>query len=294
MTVKITVDPIVYIGGPHLVPLDFFGGTHGHFLEYVINSYIFRGPRIDNLFTPLGTAHNASVDAEYRINRRVSAAHYSEMSLPWPSLDPEKVIRITVAGFKGHVCYQINLSSRAGDITISEKELAIPEEARTVPSRLRNQYYCKFASLELDAEIPSNWRRDSTGQLFEFPMTACYDLLEFLSTLRNLATFLNHTFNPDTTLVALWQQFIDKNQGLQSWYRCINMLDKVSNNQDFNVELSIHEQGLLNLMLTNSFGVCDGPLFDNDQYPTNAQEIWSHIKHYIDTFDNRFSNCNKV
>lgn len=271
-----------------LVPLDFFAGTHGHFLEYVINSYIFRGPRVDNLFTPLGTSHNAMLNDAYRSNRQVGAGHYSEMNLTWPTVDPEKIIRITVEGFKGHACYLINLSSRAGDIEISEKELEIPEEARTVPSSLRNQYYCKFASLDLAAEIPNNWRTDATGQIFEFPMTAFYNLLEFLSTLRNLAAFLNHTFNPDTTLVALWQQFIDKNQGLQSWNRCIDLLEKVSNNRDFAVKLSIHEQGLLNLMLTNSFGICDGSLFDNDQYPDSTGEIWRQIKLFIDTFDQRF------
>ena len=277
-----------------LIPLDFFGGTHGHFLEYVINSYIFRGPRVDNLFTPLGTSHNASANDDYRSNRRVGAAHYSEMNMPWPTEDPEKLIRISVSGFKGHVCYQINLSSRAGDVELSKKELEIAEDVRTVPAKLRNQYYSKFNTFDLYAEIPSNWRSDTTGQLFDFPMTACYNWFEFLTTLRKLAAFLSHTFNPDPTLAALWQQFINKNQGLQSWYRCKNLLDKVSNNQDYNVELSIHEQGLLNLMLTDSFGICDGPLFDNDQYPTNTQEIWSHVKHYIDTFDNRFSKHNKV
>jgi hypothetical protein len=30
--------------------LDFFSGSHGHFLEYVINTWLFKGPCVDNIF----------------------------------------------------------------------------------------------------------------------------------------------------------------------------------------------------------------------------------------------------
>jgi hypothetical protein len=38
--------------------IDFHGATHGHFLEYIINTWIYQGSRVDNVFTELGTCHN--------------------------------------------------------------------------------------------------------------------------------------------------------------------------------------------------------------------------------------------
>jgi hypothetical protein len=53
-------------------------------------------------------------------------------------------------------------------------------------------------------------------------------------------------------------------------------------------KLNIEEQAMLNQLLSQSIGIFDGPLFENDLYPTNTLEIWNCIKHHIDTFDTRF------
>ena len=39
--------------------LDFWDGPHGHFLEYVINCWIFDCPRVPNLFTHTRACHGA-------------------------------------------------------------------------------------------------------------------------------------------------------------------------------------------------------------------------------------------
>jgi hypothetical protein len=64
-----------------MIAIDFYSGSHGHFLEYVINTYIFKGSKIKNIFTDLGTSHLIRDDISYMDQRMVEARHYSEFNL---------------------------------------------------------------------------------------------------------------------------------------------------------------------------------------------------------------------
>ena len=114
-----------------MIALDFFSGSHGHFLEYLINTYIFKGPRVPDVLTKLGTSHNIRNNADYMNCRIVEARHYSEFSLT--SDIPEKLIRISVNTELESACYQINVFCRAGDIPTENKLLQIPAEILASP-----------------------------------------------------------------------------------------------------------------------------------------------------------------
>lgn len=272
-----------------MILLDFYSGSHGHFLEYVINTYIFKGPQISDVFTSSGTSHNIISNPVYIKAKKLHAGHFTEKGNDHriATNNPTHVVRVTISDFKSIVCYQLNVANRVGDISAIEKEKSVPEIVRANDSMLRNDYYSKLQNPEYGCPLPANWIYQDLPAI-EFPMSACYDQLEFYTELLNLSKFLNHSFNPDESLQLLWQQFIDKNHGVNSWNRCHALLPYIASGRSYTFQLSIQEQALLNLMLTRSFNVYDGVLFENNTYPTNTKDIWDAIKHHITTFDLRF------
>ena len=87
--------------------LDFFSGSHGHFLEYVINTWLFKGPRVNNIFNALGASHRIRSNSKYMVDRVVTAKHYSEFNIN--NDIPDQVIRISISHDYAKWIYQINI-----------------------------------------------------------------------------------------------------------------------------------------------------------------------------------------
>jgi hypothetical protein len=267
-----------------MIVLDFFSGAHGHFLEYLINTYIFRGPRVDPVLTELGTCHNIRNHSDYMQSRHIFAGHYTEFNVSPTSL-PEKVVRISVSTDIEQVCYQLNVFCRAGDIPAKNKLLAIPDDARSTPSKLRNNFYSKLTTHGYGQSTDWRWNE---CDVFVFPMGALYDIYQLYQTLYKLAAFLEHSFNPDASLNELWKKFMLKNHGWNHWINANNTLEKILSNSSTTVDLDIWGQAVLNYLISNAVGMYDGPLHDNDQYPTSTAEIYQLIQTHNEMFDRRF------
>ena len=267
-----------------MIYLDFFSGSHGHFLEYLINTYIFKGPKVDSIFTESGASHGIRQDLTYMSQRVVHAGHYTEFNIPdMPT--PEKIIRIFVSSQIEKSIYQINIMHRAGDIPIEKKMQSIPESIRNNPNQLRQNYFSKLN--DNGYPLPNNWRWNDLPS-YEFPMCSLFNLCDFYIELKKLAQFLEYSFNPDDSLTKIWQEFMLKNQGWQCWHTSQQLLIKILNNKNFEFEADLWTQSLLNYLLAQSIGICDGALFDSDNYPTNTNQIYQIIQQYICDFDNRF------
>lgn len=275
-----------------MILLDFFSGSHGHFLEYVINTWLFKGPRVDNIFTDLGSSHRKWHDYEYMTHRVVYANHYSEFLEAGifggeaKKSPPNKVIRISINNDWTNWIYQINVSARAGDIPHEKKIESIPHSVKTMPSEFRNQWYSKFNSSD-GYHLPGNWRWPEISA-FDFPMESLFDLVYFYNMLHDLAVFLETTFVPDQALGKLFEDFLLKNQGWQCYKKCKQLVDDSfkGNNTDFTSDnLS---QALINSLLSKSVGIYDGQLFDSTNYPTNTAQVWDIIDLHLKTFDSRF------
>jgi hypothetical protein len=268
-----------------MILLDFYSGSHGHFLEYVINTYIYRGPKVDQIFTELGTCHGIREDSAYQQNRVVVAAHYSEFQRPVAST-PGRVIRITSNSEMENICYQLNVLCRAGDIPEDKKSQEISNDVRNSPAQFRMDYYSKFSFNECGYPRPGQWRWDHVDH-YEFPLSSLYNLLDFYNELQNLSKFLNYSFTPDPSLMHLWKTFCDKNHGLQAWKKCNQILQQVLANETVDIDITPAEQAILNWMLTRVVNIRDGALFDSI-YPTNTADIWKCVEQHLSTFDKRF------
>ena len=266
--------------------LDYYSGSHGNFLEYLVNRFIFKVPRVENIFTKLGTCDILRQIPEYGHARMLQSEHYSEFGHPTPDVI-KKVVRIVVAGYQEKICYQINVDCRAGDIPAEKKALAMPDELKKSSSQLRQTYYAKLKFEENGYCFPGSWL-DLGHDVYNFPMGDLYNFQKLLIQLNKLSNFLECTFNPGPELAKVWQQFIDRNHGLQAWQKVETILFHTMSNHDWEFVATPWEQALINLQLSEIVNIADGPLFDNDLYPTNTQQIWKCVQQSMHEFDNRF------
>ena len=253
----------------------------------MINCWIFNCSRTDNLFTHTGACHGAKEDEKYKKESLIRCGHLSQDDLEINQL-PEKIIRISVDDFVGFCCYQINVICRAGDIPKKVKEIStVSQDILNSPAMLRMDYFSKFSSKEFAYELPTHWKFQDIASL-EINMSCLYDFFSFLETLKKIADFLEHKFSPDQELFYLWEEFMNRNQGWQSWILCNDLVKDTMANRDRVIELEIEQQALLNLLLSKSIGIFDGDLFDRPDYPSNTKEIYGLIKKHLDIFDSKF------
>lgn len=268
-----------------MIALDFFSGSHGHFLEYVVNTWIFKGPRVSNIFTDLGTCHMIRKDTAYTQDKRVHAGHYTEFSKE--TSNPTKVIRIQIDDTWVNWIYQINVMARAGDIPLEKKLTSINADIKSSPNKLRNQWYAKFNSQDHGYTLPTTWRWPSVPA-FDFAMQSLFDPLDFYNKLYTLSEFLEMTFVPDPELYDLIQKFLELNQGWQYYKKSQQIVCAALSGKNVVFDSDEISQALINSILTKSVGIFDGKIFTDDAYPTTTAEIWNIVRHHQDTFDSRF------
>lgn len=267
------------------VLIDFAGAAHGHFLEYVINSWIGQRFRVEKIFTELGTCHLPEKNINYVSNRMVVCGHFSEHNKNVPA--PDKLIRITVDSEKALWVYRLNLLYRPGDIGLDKNIEQMNLQSKDSTVDMRQNVYAKLVDLESAAQHNFEWKWVN-APCYEFPMCSMFDQAKFYQSLTNCAKFLNQRFIPDLELAKVWHEFIELNQGYQIYKKSKFIVENALSQQMYQFETTPIEQGAVNAMLTNILGICDGPLFEHETYPNNTIDVWEAIDKYLKDFDNRF------
>jgi hypothetical protein len=268
-----------------MIYLDFFSGSHGHFLEYVINTWLFKGPRVQNIFTNQGACHGIRNDRAYMQHRVVQSAHYSEFGIELKN--PSKLVRISINQNWTNWIYQINVVARAGDIPLEKKITQVPESVRSVASEFRNDWYAKFNLINNGYNRPGNWTRPDIPA-FDFSMESLFDPVCFYTELYRLAAFLETTFVPDQELSTLLEEFLNQNQGWQYYTKSKQLATAAFAGKKIEFTSDEILQALINSVLSSAVGVFDGELFDSNSYPSDTQELSKLITHHLQTFDLRF------
>lgn len=265
--------------------LDFAGAAHGHFLEYVINSWIGQRVRLPRIFTKLGTCHLPAKNTEYKNNRMIVCGHYSEHNIKVDA--PDKVIRIIVESELEFYIYRLNLLFRPGDIGLEKSINNMNLSAHDSTLELRKNVYAKLIDPYIAFNHNIEWKWETVPQ-FEFPMESLFDQITFYSTLTECAKFLNHRFIPDVDLFQKWNKFMELNQGYQIYSKSKKIVENVLNQNFLAIDTTAIEQACVNTMLTKVLGIYDGPLFEHETYPDTTLGIWQHVRQYLEDFDKRF------
>lgn len=260
------------------IKIDFHGSTHGHFLEYVANVYIMQtSPSMSSIFRPpTFSAHNA--DSNYLENRIIKCGHYSA----WDKIQADDtIIRISVPKNDNMFFVGItNLMSKAGDIGFEKQLLKIPESVRSNPAQHRENWYSKFNEKHLYADFYSDFV-DASNSAFEFPFESFFSFKDFCIALEQLSVFLNQSFFPDQSLCNLWTEFIQLNQGWQSYIKCNDLIEKCFSNQDQLIDCTVIEQGWINYNLSKMCRLYQGPMFDDPVYPKNTSVVYQSIQQHL-------------
>jgi hypothetical protein len=266
--------------------IDFHGASHGHFLEYLINTWIYNGPRVPRVFTDLGTSHMPRLDPDYRDGCMIKCNHYTELNIE--NSVPEKIVRISIDDQPSQWIHMVNVMYRVGDVSLEKSYTRIPSEVVKSPSSLRTNWFSKLTDAENTYKIDYEWRWPESDA-FYFPMHHLYDLTALYQTMNQCAAFLEQKFTPDQEFCKVWKEFVEFNQGLQCYQRSKKIVEMAFENKDFEFEAIEPEQALINVLLATTVNMHDGTLFTDDQYPTNTKQLWTIIKTHLDEFDNKFN-----
>jgi hypothetical protein len=298
-----------------MVRIDFFGGSYGHYLEYLINRYIFNISSAKE-FTPFdknGASHIKS--EEYRKQRKVIADHYSFDFSEEKVNQNDEVIQVLVhEDSYYHVYY--NLEVRAGivdgtlcmDLFTPEKDclaklghliehsptLTKPKFAglrdqiikdfgiqKDYPRNfIRNYFYSRLYDKKFTQITSIDSFSDYNGihhkRIF-WPVDSVMEFDNFLIELRNIADWLELPFTPDASLQDIYNRFIEKNQGLHSYKKCSIIINNIIQGLDYEFSVNILEEAWINCNITKKFQIYDGIDCFGDVYPTNTKVIHDQI-----------------
>jgi hypothetical protein len=266
-----------------MIKIDFHGGTHGHFLEYVSNVYIMQTPgSTASIFKKdTGSAHDA--DSTYTSNRLIRCGHYSQPIYNLNINDDDTIIRIILDSDNDDLFFiaTTNLIYKAGDIGFETQMTNIPESIRQNAIAYRNDWYSKFNERNLYSDHYKEFRSIS-NPIFKFPFESFFSFNNFCKSLNELAFFLNQTFFPDESLYQLWTEFIEKNQGQQSYVKCDQIIQDIFNNKNRELDnLTVIEEAWINYNLSKICRIYNGDRFDNITYPQNTQHIYKEIQEHL-------------
>lgn len=263
------------------IKIDFYGSTHGHFLDFISNVFIMQvEPDSFDVFSSTGAVHKVS---KYFYSKKIiHNGHY--YTTPDSIAADDIIIRITFDESDDQLFYMalVNLCHRAGDINLEKKLLNIPQYIRDDPILLRNDFFSKINERFVYINEYGKFK-PLTNKMFEFPFECFYDFIKLSKKLNELAFFLNQTFFPDNRLYNLWKQFIIKNQGYQSIMLCDSILKNIFTGESHHIPtLQAYEEAYINYNITKIARMFEGTCF-NSKYPTNTLDIYKEIQLHLQT-----------
>lgn len=276
-----------------IVAVDFAPGLHGHFLELVINKYIFGIPYNKEVFQSSGAVHVINTDQVYQSTKLANCGHYSSFEYAYP-LDVQKIVFIKHAPALDIVLLT-NIFHRCHPDAVSVEDfnfkeiLAVHESTMAQGSRsdidFRKDWFSKLTErhFELTDKIPV-----TELPVFDFDYSSFFDLPSFCNELKRTSKFLNSTFLFDQSLVDLWNDFIQRNQGWQLYTQSQDLLTKTLSGIHAPIPNDWKLHAYLNYHVGKLFELYDGDLHDNPVYPTTTTQLLNIITQHIKNFDLKF------
>lgn len=275
------------------VALDFAPGSHGHFLELVLNKYIY-GVTFPNteLFQSSGAVHPINLDREYQAIKVVDRGHFTSFNDPIRST-VEKIVFINhcqdldfvLLTNIHHRCHPASTNVLDFNVEIINK-LHLQHLAKGTNLDLRKNWYAK-----LDERLfltHSLARPQSKLPVYDFDYKSFFDLNNFCVELQKTAHFLEETFKFDVSLAKLWHEFMDRNQGWNLYQQAESIIASTVSGQESPIPDDWKLHAYLNFRLSKMFDIYDGVLYNSQNYPATTLELLEIIQEHTAQFDNRW------
>jgi len=280
-----------------MILIDFAPGLHGHFLEFIVNRYIFDVEYcIDSIFQSTGAAHVINVDPVYQQNKIVESRHYSSlMNNRYYSENINQIIFIKHNPNFDFVlltnifyrCHSKAIHSKDIDVDlIIEFHKQLMAADSVTDQDLKNNWFAKLQGRHF---VECEKKAKSNILVFDFDFGSFFTLTTFLKELQRTADYLGMTFKFDQSLVNIWNEFIEKNQGYKLYNLGNHLLTQIYNNHTVEIPNDWKLHAYINHNIAETFRLYDGELFESEAYPTNTQHIHKIILNHIASFDTRFS-----
>lgn len=282
-----------------ILEIDFVGGSHGNFLEFILNKLILKN--INYLpFTELGTSHNKCYD---KFSMPVQANHYTLFNRNTKS---NNVIHILVTE-EDDLLQLMSISLfRSGDFAIKDDELEINtydklnnECYKNLLSNINSSYnillndsqphcprYILREFFKFGFKLPSinNFVRISNTALekfksqkcFLFPIKSFYNYNSFINELQSIKNFYKLDFEL-IDLKEIHDNFLKNlNCFLNLTARANEIISCVKDNQNFDIgKLTLFQESYINAKLENIYNI-EMPFMQNT-YFANTYEIITYI-----------------
>jgi hypothetical protein len=276
-----------------MIALDFAPGLHGHFLEYVINHYIFRGVKLDDIFQSSGAVDRINVHAEYQKSKAVHCGHYSSFDNAWDARteqvifirhDPElDFVLLTNIYHRCHPVAAQQFDFDAEKIKQYHSDFMLSDG--TNEWQLKNNW---FAKLDERHFYHTTCYPKTDLSVFEFDFVCFFNFVKFVKELQRVSEFVNLTFVHDSSLYDLWKEFLSRNQGYKLYTEANNIMTHACGDRSCVIPNDWKLHAYLNHVMSRSFRLCDGVLHSDQPYPTDARELYKIITQHLEEFDNRF------
>lgn len=276
--------------------IDYDPGTHGHFLEYVCNTYIFNSSISESFFFRTGSFHGIEHNEHYKQNKVVNSEHLSYYN---KSADESKIIYIKhnpkfdLVLLKNifHRCFSDNsISARSHDLDpdyVMNWHLSqiVGSSKNHSPGLIKQDLFAKL--MERTHFQPEQVQHPSKS-VFNFDYGSFFDLADFLQQLQKLSVWLDQVLVVSPELIKLWQNFIEKNQGFQTYQRVNYLIEKILLGQCEPVEDDFFVHAGINVGLARLARVYEPELHSLDSYPTDTQQIHNIVCKHFREYDEKF------
>lgn len=282
------------------IPIDFVAGSHGHFLETVLNKYFGIAEVVGGAFTYTGASHRLSTD--YIKKRLFWAAHWSERHKS--ALDNvSKVISIKFDQDDLLLLSSVSLL-RTGDFNINNDDLEI-----CTVEKLNNEYYqdtlkllyASYPFLNQDQsnipryvlreffkfgfrnpEINGYWVKQQdlkyadNCNVFYFEFKDFYNFVRLVDRIKQLELFLNRTFDFSTEFYKHYVQFIEFIPYVEHKLVCDNIVSCVRKGEDVPIpKLTLFQESYVNACLEKIY-YKEMPFYQ-DIYFTSTKDMLYYI-----------------
>ena len=280
------------------IPIDFVAGTHGHFLEIILNKF-FDITTVDfDPFNELGASHR--VEKNYLDSRVFEAQHWFENHVDKLN-QCERAISIQFDQDDLLLVSSVSLL-RAGDLGIDNAQLDVGTY-----NKLDNKYYRNVLSEivnaypflnKTDTAIPRNvlreffkfgflnpkingyWKKQQQMQysmpVFVFKFKAFYNYNLLVDTLIELENFLGMTFRFDPELKALHDKFLNLIPYTGHTEQCNNIVSAVRYGLDQIIPpLTLFQESYINAQLEKIYSK-EMPFHDLN-YFTSTKDVLYYL-----------------
>jgi hypothetical protein len=257
-----------------VILIDFVAGTHGNYLEFVLNKLIYGDQLLQATpFNDLGASHSKHTE-NYQQHRFFRCDHWHRYSAAMPAKD---VVSIQFGADDLLPLMTVSLL-RAADQNIHDNDLQHNtyhklnnEFYQVILEQLANTYGCR-----LDAENP-NCERYILREFFKFgfrdpaingyivqrnrmcyntdyrvyylPYSSFYNMADFCTELDNIQSFFNLVYQ-DVDIAPLHREFLTRQFQVNYKQQCDVIVDHVQNNRAVAIpQLSLFQESYINARL---------------------------------------------